>query len=108
MPSMHGGRATGFCRGCGEGVARYLRDGEGVMLASGVGGGRRRVSPDEGYVTVVGGANLDISGAPFKELIQRDSNPGLVTSSPGGVGRNISPESIESIMETNCEIIRES
>ena len=59
------------------------------MLASGVGGGRGRVPHDEGYVTVVGGANLDISGAPFKELIQRDSNPGLVTSSPGGVGRNI-------------------
>ncbi len=59
------------------------------MLASGVPGGRGRVCHDEGYVTVVGGANLDISGAPFKELIQRDSNPGLVTSSPGGVGRNI-------------------
>jgi len=60
-----------------------------VMVTSGMGGERGRVLHDTGYVTVVGGANLDISGAPFKELIQRDSNPGLVTISPGGVGRNI-------------------
>ena len=51
---------------------------------------RKGQAPDDaGYVTVVGGANIDISGAPFKTLKQRDSNPGLVTSSAGGVGRNI-------------------
>lgn len=51
---------------------------------------RRGKVPDAaGYVTVVGGANIDISGAPFRALKQRDSNPGLVTSSAGGVGRNI-------------------
>ena len=59
------------------------------MLVSGVRGGRGRVSPEPGYVTVVGGANLDISGAPFAALIDGDSNPGLVTAAPGGVGRNI-------------------
>jgi len=48
-----------------------------------------QVLDDAGYVTVVGGANMDISGAPFRALKQRDSNPGLVTSSAGGVGRNI-------------------
>ncbi len=48
-----------------------------------------QVLADAGYVTVVGGANLDISGAPFKALKQKDSIPGLVTSSAGGVGRNI-------------------
>ena len=48
-----------------------------------------QVLEDAGYVTVVGGANIDISGAPFKTLKQRDSNPGLVTASAGGVGRNI-------------------
>lgn len=50
---------------------------------------RGHVLDDAGYVTVVGGATIDISGAPFKALKQRDSNPGLVTSSAGGVGRNI-------------------
>jgi len=50
---------------------------------------KSQVLDDAGYVTVVGGANIDISGAPFKTLKQRDSNPGLVTSSAGGVGRNI-------------------
>ena len=41
------------------------------------------------YVVVIGGANIDIAGKPFSPLVKRDSNPGLVTLSPGGVGRNI-------------------
>ena len=40
-------------------------------------------------VTVVGAANVDIGGKSFGELIQRDSNPGTVRISLGGVGRNI-------------------
>ena len=39
------------------------------------------------YVTVVGGVNVDIGGRP--EAVARDSNPGAVHSSLGGVGRNI-------------------
>lgn len=41
------------------------------------------------YVVVIGGANIDIAGKPTAPLVRRDSNPGLVTLSPGGVGRNI-------------------
>lgn len=41
------------------------------------------------YVVVVGGANLDIAGTPAAPLVARDSNPGTVRLSPGGVGRNI-------------------
>ena len=41
------------------------------------------------YVCVVGAVNLDICGRPEKKLIFRDSNPGAVTLTPGGVGRNI-------------------
>ena len=41
------------------------------------------------YVTVVGGMNLDIGGRPYKKLVAKDSNPGAVRMSPGGVGRNI-------------------
>ena len=40
-------------------------------------------------VTVVGGANTDIFGFPAGRYISRDSNPGTVRWSPGGVGRNI-------------------
>lgn len=41
------------------------------------------------YVCVVGAVNLDICGRPSRKLIFRDSNPGTVTLTPGGVGRNI-------------------
>ena len=41
------------------------------------------------YVTVVGGMNMDIGGRPYKKLMAKDSNPGAVRMSPGGVGRNI-------------------
>ena len=38
---------------------------------------------------VVGGVNVDIGGQPFLQLVMKDSNPGKVTVSFGGVGRNI-------------------
>lgn len=41
------------------------------------------------YVAVVGGINIDICGQSFKPLIAEDSNPGRVSRSLGGVGRNI-------------------
>lgn len=41
------------------------------------------------YVAVVGGCNMDIGGQPYKPLLWQDSNPGSVSFTPGGVGRNI-------------------
>ena len=41
------------------------------------------------YVVVVGGANVDICGRSWETLVPEDSNPGLVSMSIGGVGRNI-------------------
>ena len=41
------------------------------------------------YVVVVGGANVDICGRSRDNLVPADSNPGLVSMSIGGVGRNI-------------------
>lgn len=38
---------------------------------------------------VIGGANMDICGSPRGILIAEDSNPGIVSVKPGGVGRNI-------------------
>ncbi|TDB36832.1 MAG: hypothetical protein D9V44_09990 [Actinobacteria bacterium] len=42
-----------------------------------------------GPVTVIGGANTDILGFVERPLVPRDSNPGHIRTSPGGVGRNI-------------------
>ena len=47
------------------------------------------VSADRPYVVVVGGANVDICGRAWDPLVPEDSNPGLVSMSIGGVGRNI-------------------
>ena len=40
-------------------------------------------------VYVIGAVNMDLSGTPSGELRMGDSNPGKITLSPGGVGRNI-------------------
>ena len=41
------------------------------------------------YAAVVGGVNVDIGGRSFQPLVDGDSNPGSITLSLGGVGRNI-------------------
>lgn len=41
------------------------------------------------YAVVVGGVNVDIGGRSHEPLVAADSNPGSVTMSLGGVGRNI-------------------
>ncbi|PKM49931.1 MAG: kinase [Firmicutes bacterium HGW-Firmicutes-7] len=41
------------------------------------------------YILVIGGANIDILGKPHQQLIAEDSNPGAISLSFGGVGRNI-------------------
>lgn len=44
---------------------------------------------NESYVVVIGAANIDIGGTPAKPLIPADSNPGGISITYGGVGRNI-------------------
>lgn len=44
---------------------------------------------NKGYAVVIGAANIDIGGTPYKPLIPGDSNPGVIKMSYGGVGRNI-------------------
>ena len=41
------------------------------------------------YIVVIGGVNMDIGAVSRGELVSRDSNPGRVVTSLGGVGRNI-------------------
>lgn len=42
-----------------------------------------------GYVAVAGGVNVDIGGTAVSKLVTKDSNPGMIHISMGGVGRNI-------------------
>jgi len=51
--------------------------------------GKGYILREDPYIVVIGGANMDISGSPTANFISRDSNPGTVTLSAGGVGRNI-------------------
>lgn len=51
--------------------------------------GRGYVLRSGSYAVVVGGVNVDIGGRSFAPLVDSDSNPGRVTISLGGVGRNI-------------------
>ena len=51
--------------------------------------GRGYVLSDAPFVTVIGGANIDIHGKSAAALRQHDSNPGKVHISAGGVARNI-------------------
>ena len=51
--------------------------------------GKGYILRKENYVTVIGGSNMDIQGAPNNPLVMHDSNPGRVDLSMGGVGRNI-------------------
>lgn len=43
----------------------------------------------DGYVAVCGGVNIDVGGRSHAPLAAGDSNPGVIRSSLGGVGRNI-------------------
>lgn len=40
-------------------------------------------------ISIIGGITADIEGNPYNQLIYGDSNPGRITLSYGGVGRNI-------------------
>ena len=51
--------------------------------------GRGYVLRSGSYVVVVGGVNVDIGGKSSAPLVRADSNPGRVSVSLGGVGRNI-------------------
>ena len=50
---------------------------------------------------VVGGINLDVTGVITGETRPGDSNPGRISLSPGGVGRNIAA----ALMEHGQEVL---
>jgi len=47
------------------------------------------IMPRNEQILVIGGVNVDISGTSSTPIVQGDSNPGKVTVTLGGVGRNI-------------------
>jgi len=51
--------------------------------------GRGYVTQSEPYVSVIGGSNIDLQGSSDNPLVLNDSNPGEISMSAGGVGRNI-------------------
>ena len=60
------------------------------LMKKGLIQGKGYIITKDPYVTVIGGANLDIFGYPNNKLIEKDSNVGKVQYNYGGVGRNIS------------------
>jgi len=51
--------------------------------------GRGYVISETPFVAVIGGANIDIHGRSNQRLRRKDSNPGTVQVSAGGVARNV-------------------
>ena len=56
--------------------------------------GKGYVLSTDNYAVVVGGVNVDICGRAFAPLVAADSNPGTVSVSLGGVGRNIAHNTV--------------
>jgi len=59
------------------------------LMKKGYIAGKGYVLRSGSYAVVVGGVNIDIGGRSLAPLVARDSNPGKVRLSLGGVGRNI-------------------
>ena len=59
------------------------------LMKKGMIRGKGYILQEENYITVVGAVNIDIAGTPYQKLLIADSNPGKMTISFGGVGRNI-------------------
>jgi len=73
------------------------------LVKKGIIKGKGYIIEPKKYVLVIGGSNIDILGTPDKTLIMEDSNPGKISTSPGGVGRNIA-ENI-ALLGLNCKLL---
>ena len=58
---------------------------------------------DMPFVLAIGGINMDIHGTPDGKLLVRDSNMGVVRTSPGGVARNIAENLAR--LGTDCRLV---
>lgn len=73
---------AGITRSC---VAAHISN----LMKKGYIAGKGYVLRSGSYAVVVGAVNMDVGGRPFAPLVAKDSNPGTVRMSLGGVGRNI-------------------
>lgn len=70
------------------------------LIKKGYIAGKGYIVNEEQYVAVIGGANMDIQGFTNQSLILKDSNPGKVKISLGGVGRNIAENLVKLGIQT--------
>lgn len=82
MPQQNIGDKLGISRSAVAGHIMKMTD-KGIIRGKGY------ILSEAPYAVVIGAANMDILGQPASELKVGDFNPGRVTCSPGGVGRNI-------------------
>ncbi len=59
------------------------------LMKKGLIKGKGYIIAEKQYVSMIGACNIDVAGIPFANLIDKDSNPGRVSFSMGGVSRNI-------------------
>lgn len=59
------------------------------LMKKGYIAGKGYVLRTPSYAAVIGGVNMDVGGCSSVPLVSKDSNPGKVRMSLGGVGRNI-------------------
>jgi len=59
------------------------------LMAKGIIEGRGYVVAEKKFCVAIGGANMDILGAPYSDIQTATSNPGVVSLSAGGVARNV-------------------
>lgn len=65
--------------------------------------GEKEKSNTMGRICVIGGANIDICGSSLEMLKLYDSNPGTISISFGGVGRNIAQ--ILALLQENVQFV---
>ncbi|MGB1311903.1 MAG: carbohydrate kinase family protein [Leucothrix sp.] len=63
----------------------------------------KKPTPTKPFVAVIGAANMDLMGKMTGTAVESDSNPGEVTTSSGGVARNIA-ENL-AYLGTHCELV---
>lgn len=73
------------------------------LMKKGCIAGKGYVVRTQPYALVIGAANIDIFGRPKHELVENDSNPGYVSLTVGGVGRNIAHNL--ALLDTDVKLI---
>ena len=59
------------------------------LMKKGIILGKKYIINEDPYILTIGGTNVDIQGKSYSTVVRYDSNPGSVTISFGGVGKNI-------------------